>query len=182
MMEIWAWLLDPNNRGALSIVGGFVSAIAIGGWTIYRHHCHKKEYLDRSLEGHNNKEKSISGDHKRDFLAFMCRSFQDVPVSNHHHLKRWFTEKVQAKFKTGFPESLVSVLDACESLGETENSYLKTIAQTKRDWHQYTPERKHLIVEYLKNTPVGSQFQGMLFLTEDEKISLNKMRDKQYRS
>jgi len=34
-MNIWEWLRDPKNQGALKIIGGLIAAILVGGWTVY---------------------------------------------------------------------------------------------------------------------------------------------------
>lgn len=37
-MEYWEFLLDPENRAALGLIGTTIAALALGKWAVYTFH------------------------------------------------------------------------------------------------------------------------------------------------
>jgi hypothetical protein len=51
-----------------------------------------------------------------------------------------------------------------EQLNAIDASYEKTIEQMRHDWNRYDRARKQELIDFLKQSPVGSEFERRLIV------------------
>ncbi len=115
----------------------------------------------------------VNTHHKRDFLAFISKLFSStIRAANDHFVIYYFSEDVKKRYQDEQRQSLGDALFIAEHLGSIDASYTIAVSQMRQDWHRFDPVYKQELIKYLKNSPVGSEFEGMLFLTSQEEEHL----------
>ena len=130
MKAIWNWLLNPDNRGALQLIGGAVAAAVVAAWAVF------------TFVYNPDNSQSVKDD--RPYGISWWKERVGKAITQDDYLKG-FGEIVGDKIKKGIllkvelksGQNIIGYLDASVSGGE--KGYVYTFVDKFGKYHSFSP-------------------------------------------